>query len=406
LNRTFAAHSVSSSPVAGEGSARSAPSEEGTSRHASIRNAPLTPTLSHEGRGSPPPGRIGLWQSTWSRCRRTSTAWLALFAATLSAQTAAAQSVEEFYKGKNVNLLIGFSAGGGYDLYARHLARHIGRHIPGSPTIIPQNMAGAGSLRAASFLYSAAPKDGSVFGTFARTTGINPLLESGAHFDGTKFSWIGSVTDDVSTCVTWHTSPVKTWADFLTKPITLGGQGPSSEPDIFARLFKSVFGAPVKLVAGYPGTNEISLAMERGEVDGLCGLSWSTIKTRHAAWYRDKKINIIVQSAFRKEPELGDVPLVMDMTKDPEKIKILRLILAAQEMARPFAAPPGIPADRKAALIAAFDATMKDPEYLAEAKKMKIDVNPVAGPALDKLLAELYATPKDVVAKAAKAIAN
>ena len=331
---------------------------------------------------------------------------LAAVAMLVLIQPAAAQSVEEFYKGKNVNLLVGFSAGGGYDLYARHLARYMGKHIPGHPTIIPQNMAGAGSLRAASFLYSAAPKDGSVFGTFARTTGINPLLESGATFDGTKFSWIGSVTDDVSTCVTWHTSPVKTWADFLTKPVTLGGQGPSSEPDIFARLFKSVFGAPAKLVAGYPGTNEISLAMERGEVDGLCGLSWSTIKTRHGGWYRDKKINVIIQSAFRKEPELGDVPLVMDMTKDPEKIKILRLILAAQEMARPFAAPPGIPADRKAALIAAFDATMKDPEFLAEAQRTKLDVNPVPGPALDKLLAELYATPKDVVAKAAKAIAN
>ena len=319
---------------------------------------------------------------------------------------AAAQSVEEFYKGKNVNLLIGFSAGGGYDLYARQLARYMGKHIPGHPTIVPQNMAGAGSLRAAGFLYSAAPKDGSVFGTFARITGINPLLESGATFDGTKFSWIGSVTDDVSTCITWHTSPVKTWADFLTKPVTLGGQGPSAEPDMFARLFKSVFGAPVKLVAGYPGTNEITLAMERGEVDGLCGLSWSTIKTRHAAWYRDKKINILIQSAFRKEPELGDVPLVMDMTKDAEKLQILRLILAAQEMARPFAAPPGIPSDRKAALIAAFDATMKDPEFLAEANRMKLDVNPVTGPALDKLLAELYATPKDVVTKAAKAIAN
>lgn len=321
-----------------------------------------------------------------------------------SALPAQAQSVEEFYKGKSINLLIGFSAGGGYDLYARHLGRHIGKHIPGNPTIVPQNMAGAGSLRAANFIYTAAPKDGTAFGTFSRTTGINPLLESGATFDGTKFSWLGSVTDDTSTCITWHTSPVKTWADFISKPVTLGGQGPSSEPDIFARLYKNVFGAPIKLVAGYPGTNEISLAMERGEVDGLCGLSWSTIKTRHAASLRDKKINIIVQSAFRKEPEIGNIPLVMDQTKDPEKIQILKLILAAQEMARPFAGPPGIPEDRKAALIKAFDATMKDPEYLADAKKMKIDVNPVTAASLNKLLAELYATPKDVVKKASEAI--
>lgn len=319
-------------------------------------------------------------------------------------ETAAAQSVEEFYRGKSVNLVIGFSVGGGYDLYARHLARHMGKHIPGNPTIVPQNMTGAGSLRAANFLYSAAPKDGTTFGTFARTTGINPLLESGAKFDGTRFSWLGSVTDDVSTCITWHTTPVKTWKDFLTKPVTLGGQGPSSEPDIFARLYKNVFGAPIKLVAGYPGTNEISLAMERGEVDGLCGLSWSTIKTRHAKWLAEKKINVIVQSSFKRVPELGDVPLVMEQTNDKEKLQILKLILAAQEMARPFAAPPDIPADRKAALIAAFDRTMKDPDYLADAVKMKIDVNPVSGKDIDALLAELYATPKEVVQKASEAI--
>ena len=327
-----------------------------------------------------------------------------LAASVLSPTSVRAQSVEEFYKGKSVNMLIGFSVGGGYDLYGRHLARHIGKHIPGNPTVVPQNMSGAGSLRAANFIYSAAPKDGTAFGTFARTTGINPLLESGATFDGTKFTWLGSVTDDVSTCVTWHTSPVKTWKDFLEKPTTLGGQGPSSEPDIFARLYKNVFGAPVKLVAGYPGTNEIMLAMERGEVEGLCGLSWSTIKGRHTQWLRDKKINILVQSSLRKESDLGDVPLVMDLTKDQEKLQILKLILAAQEMARPFAAPPDIPADRKQALIAAFDATMKDAEYLAEAKKLNIDVKPVSAGALDKLLAELYATPKDVVKKASEAI--
>ena len=269
--------------------------------------------------------------------------------ASVLTQPARAQSVEEFYKGKTINLIIGFSVGGGYDLYARQLARHMSKHIPGRPAIVAQNMSGAGSLRAANFIFTAAAKDGTVFGTFARTTGINPLLESGATFDATKFSWLGSVTNDVSTCVTWHTTPVKTWQDFLEKPITLGGQGPSSEPDIFANIYKNVFGAKVKLVAGYPGTNEITLAMERGEVDGLCGLSWSTLKTRHAQWMRDKKINIIVQASFKKLPELADVPLVIDQTNDREKLQILRLFLGAQEMARPFAAPPGIPPDRKAA---------------------------------------------------------
>ena len=333
-------------------------------------------------------------------------AMTALAAVMLLCAPAKAQSVEEFYKGKVVNVVIGFSVGGGYDLYARHLARFMGKHIPGHPNVVPQNMPGAGSLKAANYIYTAAPKDGTYFGTFARTTGINPLLDSGAKFDSREFGWLGSVTDDVSTCVTWNTSPVKTWNDFITKPVTLGGQGPSSEPDIFARLYKNVFGAPVKLVPGYPGTNEITLAMERGEVDGLCGLSWSTIKTRHAQWLKEKKINLLVQASFKKEPEIGNVPLVMDQTKDTEKLQILKLILAAQEMARPFAAPPEIPRDRAAALIAAFDATMKDPDYLADAQKSRIDVNPVSGAEIDKLLAELYATPKDVIQKASQAIAR
>jgi tripartite-type tricarboxylate transporter receptor subunit TctC len=325
----------------------------------------------------------------------------------LLAAPAQAQSVEEFYKGKSITLAIGFTPGGGYDLYARHLARHMSKYIPGRPTIVPQNMAGAGSLRAANFVYSAAPKDGTAFGTFARTTGLNPLLESGATFDGTKFTWLGSVTNDISTCVTWHTSKANTWENFLKYPTTLGGQGPSSEPDIFTNLYKNVFGAPTRLVPGYPGTNEITLAMERSEVDGLCGLSVSTLKTRHAQWLKEKKVNILVQAAFAKSPDLpADVPLVMDLTKDHEKLQILKLILAAQEMARPFAAPPGIPADRKAALIAAFDATMKDKDYLADAAKSKIDVNPVTGPEIDKLLAELYATPKDVIQKASQAISR
>jgi tripartite-type tricarboxylate transporter receptor subunit TctC len=329
---------------------------------------------------------------------------LAALAAGLS--SALAQSVEEFYKGKSITLAIGFTPGGGYDLYARHLARHMSKHIPGRPTIVPQNMAGAGSLRAANFIYTAAPKDGTAFGTFARTTGLNPLLESGATFDGTKFTWLGSVTNDISLCVTWHTSKANNWANFLKVPTAMGGQAPSSEPDIFANLYKNVFGAPIKLVPGYPGTNEITLAMERGEVDGLCGLSWSTIKTRHLSWLKEKKINLLVQASFKKDPEIGDVPLVMDQTKDAEKLQILKLILAAQEMARPFAAPPDIPRDRAAALVAAFNATMKDPDYLADAKKSRIDVNPVSGPEIDKLLAELYATPKDVITKASQAIAR
>ena len=318
--------------------------------------------------------------------------------------TARAESVEDFYRGKNVTLVIGYSVGGGYDLYGRLVARHLGKHIPGQPTIVAQNREGAGSLRAAIYLYNAAPKDGTVIGTFSRSMSVAPLLNE-APFDASKFTWLGSVSTDVNVCTTWNTSPVKTWKDMLTTPFKLGGLGAGADPDIFALMFKNVFGAKIKLVTGYPGTNDVGLAMERGEVDGMCGLSWSTMKTRHTDWLAGKKVNIPVQAGLHKESEIASTPSVMDLAQTPEQTQIVRLILASQEMARPFVAPPGIPADRKKALIDAFAATMKDPDFLADAAKLTADVNPVTAAAIDSLLADVYKTPKDVVAKAAKATA-
>jgi len=323
------------------------------------------------------------------------------------AQPAPAAGVEDFYKGKTISLIIGYSVGGGYDLYARLLARHMAKYIPGRPTIVPQNMTGAGSLRAANFIYAAAPKDGTVFGTFGRTIATTPLLMPGsAQFDGTKLTWLGSITNEVSICVTWHASPVKNWKDALEKPITMGGEGSGADPDVYALLYKNVFGAKWKLVTGYHGTNDTVLAMERGEVDGLCGLSWSTLKSRHMQLFTDKKINVIVQAALKKQPELADIPLASELTKNPEQLQILKLLLASQEMARPFAAPPDIPADRRSALLAAFDKTMQDSEFLAEAQKLSMDVNPLPAQAMAELLAELYATPRAVVEKAALAMAK
>jgi hypothetical protein len=321
------------------------------------------------------------------------------------ASIARADNVTDFYKGRSVPLVIGFSVGGGYDAYARLLARYIGKHIPGEPSIVPQQMTGAGSLRAANYIFSVAARDGSVFGTFSRSMGIAPLLGQ-AEFDSRKFTWLGSVTDDNTTCVTWKTSPIKSWNDFLSKPSKFGGLGADADPDIWALLYKNVFGAMVQLVSGYPGTNDVVLAMERGEVDGLCGLSWSTIKTRHAEWLTNHSANIIVQAALKKEPEIAAVPLATDLVRDPEQLQIVRLLLTSQAMARPFAAPPGITADRKAALIGAFDATMGDADFLAEAQKLSFDVRPVGASTIDALLAEVYTTPKDVLARAAKAISS
>jgi tripartite-type tricarboxylate transporter receptor subunit TctC len=336
--------------------------------------------------------------------------WSAISAALLAALSAPpsrAAGPEEFYKGKTVSLVIGYSVGGGYDLYGRLVARHIAKHIPGMPTIVPQNLTGAGSMRAASFLSAAAPRDGSVFGTFGRTIATAPLLmPMSAPLDATKLTWLGSVTNEVSLCVTWHASPVKTWQDALDKPITMGGEGTGADPDVYALLYKNVFGAKWKLVTGYHGTNDTVLAMERGEVDGLCGLSWSTLTSRHPQWLTDKSVNIINQAALKKQPELPEVPLATELTRDPEKLQILKLLLASQEFARPFAAPPDIPADRKAALIAAFEQTMRDPEFLAEAQKLGMDVNPLSAQAVHDLVAELYATPKPVIEKAAQAMAK
>ena len=249
----------------------------------------------------------------------------AALAITLATQGARSAGVEDFYRGKTVSLLIGYSVGGGYDAYGRLLARHFGKHLPGNPSVVPQNMSGAGSLKAANYLYSVAPKDGSVIGTFSRSQGIAPLLDK-AEFDSTKFTWLGSVTDEVSLCVTRHDAPVKTFSELLVTPATFGSEGAGADPNIFALLYRNVFGAKIKIVTGYPGTNEIQLATERGEVDGLCGLSWSTLKGRYPHWLKDKKANILVQAGIKKQPELPDVPSASELAKQPDQRQILKLM--------------------------------------------------------------------------------
>jgi tripartite-type tricarboxylate transporter receptor subunit TctC len=320
------------------------------------------------------------------------------------AQPANAAGVEDFFKGRNVAIIIGYSVGGGYDTYGRLLSRYLGDHIPGRPNVVAQNMPGAGSIKAANYIYSVAPKDGTAIGTFGRTVPVAPLLAaSGASFDGTKFTWLGSMAKDTSLCVTSKKSAVKTWDDFLKQQSTLGGEGSGADPDVFALLYKNVFGAKVKLVSGYPGTNDTALAMERGEIDGFCGLSWSTLKSRHPDWLKDKSINLIVQAGLKKERELPEVPSALDLARTQEQHQILKLILVSQEMARPFAAPPGLPADRKAVLIAAFEDTLRDRNFLAEAMRENLDIDPVSAREVDSLMAEVYATPKAVTDKAAKA---
>jgi tripartite-type tricarboxylate transporter receptor subunit TctC len=330
-----------------------------------------------------------------------------LLAFLLSAAPSQAQSVADFYRGKTIQLLIGYTTGGNYDLSARILARHMGRHIPGNPNLVPQNMAGAGSVRLANVLYNVAPKDGATFGMIGRGVPMEPLLGAGVgKFDARRYTWIGSVSNETAVCVTWHTSKVRTWNDALTIPFLSGGQGPGSDDDLFTLMVRNIFDVKVRLVVGYPGGNEINLAMERGEVDGRCGWSWGAVKTTRLDWVTGKQINLLFQIALQRASDLPDVPLIMDFATNDRQRQILRLLLSRQQMAWPFVAPPDVPKDRAAALRAAFDATMCDPEYLAEAKQRGLEVNPMSGAAIDELLNELYASPPEVIAATKAAITD
>ncbi|MFZ3338017.1 MAG: tripartite tricarboxylate transporter substrate-binding protein [Xanthobacteraceae bacterium] len=327
-------------------------------------------------------------------------AWTAFVAPAVPG--AKAQSPAAFYAGKSIDLEIGYSVGGGYDLYARLLARHLGDHIPGHPTIVPRNMEGAASLRLANYLYAAAPRDGTVIGAISRGAAFDPLLsENGARFDASKFSWIGSANNEVSVCVALLSSGITRFDDVLTKPLTIGSTGVGDDTYQFPALMNAELGTQFKIVTGYPGGNDITLALERGEVQGRCGWSWSSIMTTRKDWITSKKIIVLVQMSLSKHPDLPDVPLIMDLAKTAEQRQIFKLIFARQVMGRPFAAPPGVPPDRVAALRAAFDETMKDKAFLDDAAKGKFEINPVGGEALDALVKEIYQTPPEVTKKAA-----
>ena len=327
-------------------------------------------------------------------------AFAGVVAALALAAPARAQSVEEFYRGRSITVLVGFTAGGGYDLYARLLGRHMGRYIPGNPTMVVQNMPGAGSMKATQYIYGVAPKDGLTLATVSRGMVTEPLLNA-ANFDPTRLTWLGTITSETSVCATWKTSPVKSWDDMFKREFSLGGSAVGADPDTFALIMRNVFGAKVKLVTGYPGGNDINLAMERSEVDGRCGWSWTSLKSQKQ-WLPN--INVLVQFNLEKNADLPDVPVALERAASDEQRQVLRLLIAGQYVGRPFFSSPDIPADRKAALRAAFDATMKDPQFVADAAKLDLEISPVGAATIDAFLADLYRTPKDVVTKAVAAI--
>ncbi|HXX49690.1 MAG TPA: hypothetical protein VEI98_00165 [Xanthobacteraceae bacterium] len=324
-----------------------------------------------------------------------------------SAAIAAAQGVADFYKGRNVDLYIGYSVGGAYDLYARVIGRHLNAHVAGDPTFVPKNFEGAGSLRLANFLYRVAPQDGSAIGTIGRGIAFDPLLiGQGDAFDAQKFGWIGSANNEVSVCVARSDSGIAKFEDLFTKELTVGGTGTSADTDQFPRVLNSVLGTHFKIVEGYPGGNDVMLAMERGEVQGRCGWSWSSVKSTHKSWIDDKRMTVLVQLSLSKHPELPDVPLVIDFAKTDEQRQILKMVFARNVMGRPYLAPPNLPVDRLAALRDAFVATMTDKDFLAEADKAGLEINPVSGADVETLVKEVYATPTDILAKAKAAAAG
>jgi len=338
------------------------------------------------------------------RWLRATLAAAALVAA--AASSSHADPVADFYAGKTLRILVGFGPGGGYDLYARTLARYLAKHVPGAPTVVVQNMPGAGSLKAVNWLYNAAPRDGTALATFARGIVFEPLLghAEGTQFAAARFNWIGSISNEVSVCALNSASGIRTFADMQAKPFRIGASGIGADSDIFPVVIRNLFGLPMRLVAGYQGGADMVLAMERGEVDGRCGWSWTSLVARNKAMLDDRRIAVTLQIALGRHEDLPDVPLVMDLVRDPQALAALRLIVSRQNIARPFAAPPDVPAARIAALRTAFDVVMHDGEFLAEAKRLALEVRPASGRDVQALLGEVYAAPPAVVARASELI--
>jgi tripartite-type tricarboxylate transporter receptor subunit TctC len=322
----------------------------------------------------------------------------------LGAVPALAQSAAEPFAGKTVALIIGFGPGGGYDLWGRTMARHIGKHLPGKPSVVPQNMPGAGSFVAASHLYNAAPKDGTAIAIIARDAALGPLSGApGARFDATKFSWLGSPTKEHNVCIAFHTAAVKTSDELRDKQLILGDTGPGTGTRSYPKVLNDLLGYKFKLVSGFRSSADVFLAMERGEDEGLCE-SLDTANNRRPDWIPKKTVNVLLQAGDRPHPDLKGVPFVLDLARNAEERQVLEYLYAGQGIGRPFVAPPDLPPERLAMLRAAFDATMKDPEFIEDAKRSKLDLEPEDGAHLAALINKIYATPKPIIERVANLI--
>jgi tripartite-type tricarboxylate transporter receptor subunit TctC len=321
--------------------------------------------------------------------------------AALAAMTAPAAAQAPNLAGKTVNMIIGFGPGGGYDLWGRVVARHISKHLPGNPTIVPQNMPGAGSLNAANHIYNVAPKDGTAMGIIAGPAVLGPITGTpGARFDPTRITWVGTPTTDTHVCIAYNSPQVqvKTLKDLYEKELIVGASGTGVGSYSFPKALSALLGMNFKVILGFPGSSAVFLAMERGEVDGIC-IQPAAVSENRPDWITGKKAVILFQGGAAPNPELKDVPFVNDLARTPQDRQAIEFLYAGLGLGRPFIAPPGMPADRMKMLQDAFSATMKDPVFIADAKKQKLDFAPEDGEHLAAYVKKIYATPKAIVDK-------
>jgi tripartite-type tricarboxylate transporter receptor subunit TctC len=321
---------------------------------------------------------------------------------------ARAESVTDFYRSKTISIVVGADTGGGYDLTARVLARHMTRYVPGHPTIIVQNRPGASSMTAANYVAEAAPKDGTFIAAVQRPIPFQHLLgdTSGARYDPRRLLWLGSTSNELGVVVVWNSAPQKATQDLFTMETIVGGNGPSTDTELFARAFNRVLGTKFKIVGGYPGQAPIILAMERGEVHGTAAWAWYDIEKGRPEWLRDGKIRLLLQLDLKKgsSPYLRDVPLATELARDDESRQVLRSLMGMRALGRPFFVAPDVPKERNDALREAFMKTMSDPQFLEEAGRTLAPIDPVSGVDMQKIVTDLYGLPDDVIAKARDAV--
>src|SRR5262245_11790354 len=318
----------------------------------------------------------------------------------LAAPQALAQSATDFYKGKTVTLVVSSSAGGGYDIMGRTIAKYLGKHIPGNPRVVVTNMPGAGGIVAMNYFYRNAPKDGTFIAAMQNNTPFEPLLGTKeAQYDATKFNWLGSPSVEVGLVAVWHTAPVNSIADLQKREITVGSSGANSTPSFYARLINETLRTKMKIVVGYPGQNEVYFAMERGEVDGFPSLFYNTLNATKPKWRTEGNVKVILQYGLEKEPALPNGPSALDLATNAEDKQLLQAGLAQVTMGRPYLMPPGVPADRVAMMRKALEDTFKDPAFLADANRLALGVDPRTGAQVQQMLDEAYKMPPNIVAR-------